>query len=146
MSSYVSAELRRLVRDRAVHICEYCLLHEDNTFLGNEVDHIISEKHGGPTNASNLAFACASCNRAKGSDIASLIPGTDQLVRLFNPRIDRWSEHFSLVGPELVALTAIGEATERILEFNVPERLQERLELIVQGQYPSAAAAELMRK
>src|SRR5438067_1332550 len=86
MSSYVSAELRRLVRDRAVRICEYCLLHEDNTFLGNEVDHIISEKHGGPTNASNLAFACASCNRAKGSDIASLIPGTDQLVRLFNPR------------------------------------------------------------
>jgi len=60
--------------------------------------------------------------------------------------IDRWSEHFSLVGPELIALAPIGEATERILEFNAPERLQERLELIVQGQYPSAAASELMRK
>jgi 5-methylcytosine-specific restriction endonuclease McrA len=49
MSSYVSAELRRIVRDRAGGVCEYCLIHERDTYLGNEVDHIIAEEHGGPT-------------------------------------------------------------------------------------------------
>jgi hypothetical protein len=47
MSSYVSAELRRLVANRANHKCEYCLIHEEDTFFGCEVDHIISLKHGG---------------------------------------------------------------------------------------------------
>jgi hypothetical protein len=53
MRSYVGEELRRLVAARAEHICEYCLIHEDDTFLGCEVDHIISVKHGGPTVADN---------------------------------------------------------------------------------------------
>jgi hypothetical protein len=30
MSEYVPAELRRLIRERAGHRCEYCLLHEDS--------------------------------------------------------------------------------------------------------------------
>lgn len=55
MSSYVSAALRQLVAERAEYLCEYCLLHEEGTFFGCEVDHIISEKHGGPTVAENLA-------------------------------------------------------------------------------------------
>ena len=136
MSSYVPVELRRLVRERAGGICEYCLLREADTFLGNEVDHIVSEKHGGPTTAENLAFACAPCNRAKGTDIASLAPQTNQLVRLFNPRVDRWGEHFKLAGAEIVALTAIGEVTQHILELNAPQRIQERLELIYAGAIP----------
>ena len=73
MSSYVSAALRRLVAERAAYLCEYCLLHEEDTFFGCEVDHIISEKHGGPTVAENLAYACAFCNRAKGSDVGSIV-------------------------------------------------------------------------
>lgn len=68
MSSYVSAALRRLVAVRADALCEYCLMHEDDAVFGCEFDHIISEKHGGATDAENLAYACAFCNRAKGSD------------------------------------------------------------------------------
>src|SRR3954447_2644281 len=111
--TYISAELRRLVTARADRLCEYCLIHEDDTFFGCEVDHIVSEKHGGPTEAANLALACLFCNRNKGSDIASLVPGTKQLVRFFNPRSDAWSEHFRLGrdGITIVPLTAIGEAT-----------------------------------
>jgi hypothetical protein len=81
MSSYVSAALRRLVALRADFLCEYCLVHEDDTVFGCEVDHIISEKHGGATEAENLAYACAFCNRAKGSDIGSIVPGTGDFVR-----------------------------------------------------------------
>src|SRR3982751_1568394 len=114
MSSHVPAELRRLVRARANRICEYCLIYEDDTFLGNELDHIISEKHNGPTVAENLAYTCRPCNRSKGSDIASLVPGTADVIRLFNPRLDKWSEHFVLVGFEIIGTTAIGEARSRI--------------------------------
>ncbi len=95
MSSYVSANLRRLVAERALDLCEYCLLHEQDTFLGCQVEHIISEKHGGQTVESNLALACVFCNRFKGSDIATISQDTGGLCRLFNPRIDRWAEHFS---------------------------------------------------
>jgi 5-methylcytosine-specific restriction endonuclease McrA len=63
MASPVSDQLRRLVEARAARICEYCLIHEDDTFFGCEVDHVISLKHGGPSEPDNLAFACLVCNR-----------------------------------------------------------------------------------
>ena len=44
--SYISAELRRQVAARASRRCEYCLIHEEDTFFGCHVDHIVSEKHG----------------------------------------------------------------------------------------------------
>ena len=76
MRSYVGPALRRLVATRADRLCEYCLIHEDETYFGCEVDHIISEKHSGPTSADNLAYACAYCNRAKGADVGSVIWNT----------------------------------------------------------------------
>ena len=85
MSRYVSARLRRLVADRAEGLCEYCLIHEQDTFLGCQVEHILSEKHGGQTLETNLAFACVFCNRFKGSDVATLSQGTGRLRRLFHP-------------------------------------------------------------
>jgi hypothetical protein len=141
-TDYVSAELRRLVTSRADSLCEYCLLHADDTFFGCEVDHIISLKHGGLTSEENLAYACLFCNRNKGSDIASIIPGTDERVRFFNPRIDRWHEHFRLGGDgiSIVPRTAIGEATSRIFGFNTSERLLEREALLQAGRYPTPAA------
>lgn len=86
MSRLVSEELPRLVAGRADRLCEYCLIHEDDTFFGCEVDHVVSLKHSGPTEAENLAYACPFCNRYKGSDVASLSPKTGELVRFFNPK------------------------------------------------------------
>ena len=144
MSSYVSAALRRLVAVRADALCEYCLVHEDDTVFGCEVDHIISEKHGGATEAENLAYACAFCNRAKGSDIGSIVPGTGRFVRFFNPRTDRWAEHFLLDGVTIVPLSEIGEVTARILDFNNSDRLLERQTIQTVGRYPSAVAVVRM--
>jgi len=70
--TYIPAELRRFVVARAEGICEYCLIAEVDTFYGCEADHILSEKHGGATDAENLAMACVFCNQAKGSDIGSI--------------------------------------------------------------------------
>jgi 5-methylcytosine-specific restriction endonuclease McrA len=80
MARWISTELRQTIADRANQLCEYCLIAEADTFYGCEVDHIISLKHGGSTEPDNLAYACALCNRAKGSDI-------DQLRLLVNSRV-----------------------------------------------------------
>lgn len=144
--AYLSAELRRLVSARAGWLCEYCLVHTDDTFFGGHVDHILSQKHGGATDETNLALACSFCNRSKGSDIASLVPGTNELVRLFHPRTDRWHQHFRLDsdGVTILPLTPVGEATARLLGFNHDERLLERQALSQAGRYPSPAAWERM--
>jgi hypothetical protein len=138
--TYISADLRRVVTGRAAGLCEYCLIHEEDTFFGCEVDHIISEKHGGPTEAANLAYACLFCNRRKGSDIGSIIWRTGGFCRFYNPRIDRWADHFRLDGHSITPLTEIGEVTERILGFNDGDRLLERQVLRAAGRYPTPAA------
>ena len=84
--SYISQTLRAQVINRAFHSCEYCLIHVDYTTLIHEVDHIIAQKHGGETNFDNLTYACAQCNRYKGSDIASVDPETNQREFIYHPR------------------------------------------------------------
>ncbi len=142
-TSYITAQLRRFVIQRAGRLCEYCLIHEDDTYWGCQIDHIISEKHGGETKADNLAHACSFCNRNKGSDVAS-ITLDGQFIRFFNPRIDKWSAHFRLDGITITPLTNIGEVTARILGFNQIDRLFERQELLELGRYPTLAALALI--
>lgn len=146
-TTYINADLRRLVIARASNLCEYCLLHEDDTYFGCEVDHIISEKHGGPTNSDNLAYACMSCNRNKGSDVGSIVMPLNCNIfsRFFNPRCDLWYEHFVLSNSDevtIVPLSNIGEVTSRILGFNSVERLLERRTLYDIGRYPTAEALQ----
>jgi hypothetical protein len=143
--TYISAELRRLVAARAEGLCEYCLIAEEDTFLGCAVDHVISEKHGGPTAAENLALACVFCNQAKGSDVGSIDPGSGAFVRFFNPRLDRWADHFTLAGDRIEPKTPTGAVTARILGFNRTERLLERQALRLAGRYLSAAARARVR-
>lgn len=143
MPSPVGSDVRKLVAERAGFLCEYCLLAETDTFYGCQVDHIISLKHGGSSEDANLAYACALCNRAKGSDIGSL-SSTGQFTRFYHPRNDRWSEHFSLTGVSIVARSEVGEVTVRILGLNDEARLHERRALESFGKYPSEAALALM--
>lgn len=143
MSRYVSANVRLEVAARADFLCEYCLIAEEDTFFGCEVEHIISLKHGGSSESSNLAYACAFFNRHKGSDVGS-VSETGEFSRFFNPRADRWSEHFRLVGNVIRPRSLIGEVTARILLFNHTDQLLERAGLISVGRYPHAAALARM--
>ncbi len=144
MTPYISEELRRTVMARADYICEYCLLTADDVYFRHQMDHIISVKHSGPTEADNLACACFLCNNSKGSDLGSIYWPTRQLTRFYHPRIDRWAEHFQLDGAMIQPLTDIGEVTALILIFNAEDRLAERRILLGNGKYPSAAAMQLM--
>jgi 5-methylcytosine-specific restriction endonuclease McrA len=143
--SYVSQQLRRLVVTRADNLCEYCLIAEKDTFLGCEVDHIISEKHSGPTEAGNLAYACVFCNQAKGSDIGSIDWESGEFVRFFNPRMDQWWDHFLLSGNKIEAKTKIGAVTANILLFNIADRLLERKVLRALNRYPRPEALKRMQ-
>lgn len=140
MSRYVSEKLRSLVEERAEGICEYCLINIADTYLGGEIEHIISIKHRGETEANNLALACQPCNRNKGSDLGSISEKSRQLIRFFNPRTDKWSEHFRFNQSVIETLTEIGEVTAEILGFNDFERVQERKGLIGIKRFPSKSA------
>lgn len=135
-SDYISAELRKLVVNRASNRCEYCLIHQDFSIYTHEVDHIIAVKHCGETTADNLALSCLSCNRHKGSDVATIDQVTKEIVPLFNPRRQVWDEHFSLENARIEGKTQIGQVTARLLQFNVPNRVLQRQVLMSQGQYP----------
>ena len=117
---------------------------EEDSYFRFQIEHIISRKHGGSSELENLAFACVFCNRYKGSDIASLKPGPNELVRFYNPRTDRWREHFQLNGVVIDSLTEIGEATARILQMNHDDQLLEREVLTRRKRYPSEAALLLI--
>jgi hypothetical protein len=99
------------------------------------VDHVVAEKHGGVTEAANLAYTCWRCNRHKGTDLGSFDPQTGEFSFLFNPRTQQWAHHFNLNDGHLLGQTPIGRTTARLLQFNINERMAERQRLIALGQY-----------
>jgi hypothetical protein len=126
-----NSALRALVIERANNRCEYCLLAQaDDDVLLFPIDRIISEQHGGDYTEDNTALACHYCNRKKGPNIASVEPGTSEpIIRLFNPRSDRWSEHFELRGAVIVGLTPIGRVTATLLDMNSAKNIELRSKL-----------------
>ena len=136
MGTSVPEWLRRQVRERAHGCCEYCLIHEADMYYPHEPDHVIAEKHDGPTALENLAWSCFHCNRFKGSDLASIDPISGRVVRLYHPRTQRWHHHFRLNSALIEGITASGRATANLLHLNSEERVAFRLGLMEIGHYP----------
>ena len=131
MSRYVSETLRNFVIKRANSRCEYCKIHLENSFFTFHLEHIISIKHGGKTVQENLALACPICNLNKGSDVATFIEDIEVMIRFYNPRIDKWDEHFTLESTGFISSKSIiGNATVKILNLNHPDSIIERREMI----------------
>jgi len=100
-------------------------------FARSEIDHVISEQHGGKTEQENLAYACMVCNKRKGPNLSSIDPDTGERAWLYNPRTQQWDDHFQLNRDgTITGLTAEGRATAFLLTFNDFERVQDRRELI----------------
>lgn len=135
-TAHIPAALRRLVYEQALGRCEYCLIPEDMAFAAHEIDHIIAEKHGGPTEAENLALSCIICNKHKGSDLASIDPASNEITPLFHPRRDRWADHFSIDQALIVGRTATGRATVSLMRLNRQDRVAEREQLLAAGALP----------
>jgi hypothetical protein len=112
------------------------LLDQADAGFPHQIDHVTSRKHGGLDHPDNLALACYLCNRYKGSDIASIHPQTGDLIRLFHPRLDLWTEHFCVDGAVIEPLTDVAVVTTQLLRINAPARVIERQLLQSLDRYP----------
>ena len=123
----ISAGDRREVRRRADNRCEYCCLRQEALpFSTFHVEHIIPRQHGGADDLGNLALACHHCNEHKGPNLSGLDPRTGSLVSLYNPRTQRWEDHFRREGARIHPLTPTGRATVWVLAMNSTMMLQTR--------------------
>lgn len=79
---------------QARHRCGYCLTREAVVGMPMEFDHLVPESLGGQSEEANLCLACADCNARKADRIAARDVESGQMVRLFNPRRQIWTNHF----------------------------------------------------
>ena len=99
---------------------------EDEPFYRYQVEHIIPRQHGGSDDESNLALSCPNCNRHKGPNLTGIDPDTGNIVQLFHPRREQWTEHFEFQGPSVVGKTPTGRTTVRVLAMDSTLRLDLR--------------------
>jgi 5-methylcytosine-specific restriction endonuclease McrA len=130
----IDAATRNLVRERAVGRCEYCRLPEHVGDIPFHVEHIVAKQHRTDDRPSNLALACDRCNLHKGPNLTSIDPETGELVPLFHPRKENWTDHFAFRGGRILGLTATGRATVRLLNMNATRRVELRRQLIEEGE------------
>ena len=136
MNPSIPLALRRLVVERARGRCEYCGLSQEGQEATFHIDHVVPVKAGGLTIAENLALACVSCSLRKSAREAAVDPSSGEVVALFHPRRDVWSEHFSWQGVRLRGRTAKGWATIEALAMNRPLILAIREEETARGRHP----------
>jgi hypothetical protein len=117
-------DIQRQVRQRAADRCEYCRMHQALQGASFHVEHIVPQSREGHTSLENLAWSCPGCNLRKSDRTEVLDPQTGQLVPLFNPRNERWRDHFRWQGFRIVSLTRIGRATAAALDH--PRRIRIR--------------------
>jgi CRISPR/Cas system Type II protein with McrA/HNH and RuvC-like nuclease domain len=94
-----------------------------------EADHIIPISRNSTDELDNLALSCRICNLRKSDHTEGFDPGTLQNVRLFNPRENRWSEHFEQqiqLPYQILGKTEIGRATITRLDMNSSLQLRAR--------------------
>lgn len=110
--------LRQALEERAGRRCEYCKVHAALQRATFHLDHVRPTSLSGPDDFNNRAFACPTCNLAKSDRQTLPDPETGEPVTLFNPREDRWAEHFRFDGYVVVGLTPIGRALVAAFDLN----------------------------
>ena len=90
------------------------------------IEHIVARQHGGTDSEENLALACDRCNAYKGPNLTTASEETGEVVELFHPRKQKWSDHFEAVEGMILGKTEIGRASVRLLQMNAPRRMQLR--------------------
>jgi hypothetical protein len=134
----IGRHLRAQVLVDAGGHCGYCRLSEEITGTPLEIEHIVPEGRDGPTRRANLWAVCRYCNLLKSDRIEASDPETGALVSLFNPRDQRWSEHFSWIddGLRIVGTTRVGRSTVEALALNRAMLVRARAYWIAAGWHP----------
>jgi len=139
---HIPSELRRLVIARAGNCCEYCRYPGRYSPQTLSVDHLTPRQAEGKTSAENLALSCQGCNSHKAAKTVAVDPVTGLAVPLFNPRQQRWREHFawSMDHIRINGLTPIGRATVEALRLNREGLVNMRRVLYAVGEHPPQEA------
>ena len=129
--------LRKAVLERALGCCKYC--RNPAKYAGAfSLDHVEPRSKGCKTTLENLAFACISCNGHTCKRTQANDPITGQSVPLFNPRKQRWRDHFGWSDDCTIiqGLSPIGRATVYALQLNREDAVNLRKPLFDCGEHP----------
>ncbi len=136
--TYIPVAIQRTILELSRDYCEYCVVPSNFSTDFFHYEHIIALALNGKTELGNLARSCGICNNNKSDKIEHIDPLTQQIVRLFHPRQDVWTDHFQWSSNDLyiVGLTAIGRATIDLLKLNRSNAFNLRKLLILGGLHP----------
>jgi HNH endonuclease len=116
----ISDEVRQIIRERAKYLCEYC--HSPELLSANRftIEHLVPRSLGGSDEVDNLALACRRCNERRYNFVTGVDPETQEIVPIFNPRSQKWQEHFVWIdrGTVIRGITSVGRATCIRLDLN----------------------------
>jgi hypothetical protein len=127
--------VKAVVRERAKGCCEYCQTAEINIGQVLHIEHIIPD--GGDT-LENLCLACPNCNLSKAAATTAVDPETNNQLPLFDPRQQRWSDHFAWAEDfaQIIGLSGTGRATVNRLKMNRPRIVLARQRWVQAGLHP----------
>jgi hypothetical protein len=138
---YIPVAVERRVREADGHRCGYCLSPQHLVMARLEIEHIIPISRGGPSTEDNLWLCCPLCNKAKGDRVTGTDPNTGEDVPLFDPRAQRWHDHFawSADGLRISGKTPTGRATVALLHLDSdPDAILVRSYWVQAGWHPPA--------
>jgi len=126
------------VAERAGWRCEYCHAPGQAFNFPFEIDHIIPRSAHGDDSPDNLALACGACNVFKRETTFGQEEGQSGRIGLYNPRLDKWTDHFQADGEtgEIVVLTACGRVTISLLRMNSDFQRRSRRHWVRLGLFP----------
>jgi len=134
----VTSQQKRRVRERARGLCEYCRSPMQFSTHDFSVEHVVPVHEGGETKLDNLALSCQGCNNFKFTKTKALDPLSKQQVPLFDPRLQRWRDHFvwDYTSTRIQGRTATGRATVEALRLNRECLVNLRRLLYLAGKHP----------
>lgn len=135
----IPTEIDNRIRLDAHNRCGYCLSPQHLVMARLEIEHIQPLARGGTDEEDNLWLACPICNSHKSDKVEALDPQTGEIVSIFNPRMQDWSEHFEWAedGIRILGKTAIGRATVVALHLsNDLDALAVRSYWVLAGWHP----------
>lgn len=130
--------LRDRLLAQAGYRCGYCCSNQRIMGVRLILDHLTPRARGGTDDEANLWPCCQPCNGFKQARTRARDPLGGAFVPLFDPRRQRWSEHFAWEdGGRLIAgRTAVGRATVAALRLNRDELVVARELWIAAGWHP----------
>jgi hypothetical protein len=138
----ISAAQKRRIAERAGGCCEYRRSQAKYAIQSFSIEHIVP---GESNHNENLAYACQGCNNHKYNKTHASDPISQDVVALFHPRKQRWSEHFAWSSDccLMFGITPCGRATVAALQLNRTGVVNLRQVLVSIGRHPPADPMEV---